>query len=199
MKNIKLLKEQIFELIEECRFVNIKVSLGSINEKRVMNHRINSRSFNIYHNFIKNKIKNGRHLEITEYYHNDLKQITYDKTRQSVFIQKLPTIYLDYKLPNCRKNANSSQMRVEIINNRKIDAILFPSIENYDEIVKSDIYVYKSKFKNSDIDIKFINSGNGNFEINYLAKIDKVNLDNFINNFEYLLSKFYFCSVKLNS
>jgi hypothetical protein len=199
MKNIKLLKKNISDLIEECKFVNIKISIGSINENGVMNHKINSRSFDIYHAFIKNKIKNSKHHNITEYYHNDLKQISYqdkDKSR-SIFIQKLPTIYLNYKLTDSKKNINTSHLRVELINNRKIDALLFPSLEQYNDIVKSDIYVYASKYKNSEIEIKFINSGYGNVEINFISKIDKVNIENFINNFEYILSKFYFCNVKL--
>ena len=47
MLDIKLFKKNINQLINENSFININISIGNINKNRIMNHKINSRSYDI--------------------------------------------------------------------------------------------------------------------------------------------------------
>lgn len=83
-------------------------------------------------------------------------------------------------------------------NNRIIDNINFPSIIKYDNIDINNITFCIIKFKNSEIILEFTENNNI-LSINLKTKIDKYNVNNFIQNFQFIISKLYMKKFNLDS
>ena len=195
MLNIKDLRDELDKLLKDNNLINVNIDIGNINRDGVMNHKINQKTFDIYQSFIKSKYKNASELEITEYYYSDMKLVFYGE-KKSMYLKRLPTKHLDFRVTNANRNKNISGARLELINVRKIDPIKFPSIDEYDNIEEYTMWKYVSRYKNSEINIKFIESDNSN-EMAFSGKIDEVNFDSFMNNISYLLSKLFFIQLRL--
>ena len=195
MNKISKLKKQLAEIIDEKKFIDVNINVGNINADSVMNSKIHPKSFEIFKKFIGSKYKNSDHYSLTKYFYKDLKMVAFNN-KKIICFKSIPSINLDYKLDRPNRNFNTPNLRAKIINDRIIDEVMFPSIKIYDNIEKCDIDVYKSRFKNSEIQI-MLTQFDRHSEITFSTKIDKSNIDNFISNFEYILSKFYFMKISL--
>jgi len=187
-------KSEIKKLINANDFINIKISIGNINNNRIMNKNINERSFNIFHKFKKKRIKKKSIDNIKEYKYNDLTLLSYNEKKKNCY-RKLLTTFLDFKINT--NNKSIKNLRLELINHRVIDQILFPAIDKYDYTETYTKYNYFSKYKNSEIIIEFIKTNSELLFINFNTKIDNINFDNFIESINYYLSKLHFTKSKL--
>ena len=196
IEDIRKLKSLIKTIIDEQKFLDLNISIGNIGKNSIMNHRIFDKNFSIFENFIKTKYgTQSSQVDVTEYYYKDLKLISFNPKQMFCF-QVLPSKHYDFQIKNAKKNRGLSCIRLRLNNDRKINANMFPSIDQYDNFVENQVSTYKSRFKNSEINIKFIKKNKFN-EICFTGKVDKINLDNFIYNIQYLLGKFYFVNIKL--
>ena len=122
------------------------------------------------------------------YYYNDMKLYSINDSVH-MCIRSLPSTYYDFYVIN-EKNNYRSNIRLIDRNYRMIDNINFPSLINYDNIDVNNINYCTIKYKNSEIILEFIEN-NDILSINLKTKIDKYNVNNFIQNFQFIISKFY--------
>lgn len=183
-------KEDIQQQIQLNKIVKINISLGNINNN-IMFHKINPKTFYNYLKFFNNKKKTLSN--VTKYYYKDLILISINKN--NIYKRRLNNLFKSYTINNTKYNSNINKIRIEYINERLIDSIKFPSIHTYDLIEKQNLITVYSNFKNSEIKIIFDKLNN---TISYYSEIDIINLNNFIVNFNYLLSKLYYSKIKIS-
>ena len=194
MIEISKFRDEIENLILENEFINIKISVGNINNNRIMNKNIYNRNFDIFEKFVEKRTKKKIKENIKEYKYKDMTCLSYDNTKKICYRSLLST-FRDFKI--ITKNRCLQNLRVELINRRVVDPINFPALENYDYIESYSKNSYFSKFKNSEIVIEFIKTNKNILFINFITKVDNKNLDNFINSINYYLMKLHFSKSKL--
>ena len=185
MISIFQLKQKIIELLNEEEYVKIKMEIGNLN-KHLFNKSLNYKSVNIFKKFLFNKKYKYKYINQTKYYYNDLILIN-EKNKQKC-IKILPTSFFNMKINNTKKNNHTSDIQCSIINFINQDSINFPFIKKYHNIENNKTIQFIIKYKNSEIKLNITN----NKYINIITSIEKINLDNFIINIKYILSKFYF-------
>ena len=115
-----------------------------------------------------------------------------------VCLKKQFSDYKDFKVPYKNKyELNYNSLRLIVCNNRLLDVITFPTINNYDNIIEKNVDSFSIKYKNSEIILEFILENNKINSLVIKSKIDENNLDNFVSSFEYLLNKLYMRKISL--
>ena len=182
--NISNFSKKITNLVEDNEFLNTKISFGNINKNGVLNSNINENMYNRFKNFIVSRY-NIETKNIKIYHLNDMKLYSYDDNIH-ICIRELPAKYYDFKL-NDNNNSNLS-FRFICKDQRMIDNINFPSITEYDNIETIEVEYCNIKYKNSEIILEFQNN-DGILSIIVKSKIDKYNVNNFLQNFQFIISK----------
>lgn len=103
----------------------------------------------------------------------------------------------DSKMDYISPLPNKLSLRFKLNNSNIIDNIYFPCIDNYDNYEEQEIDRYSIKFKNSIINIDFINTQNNIKSIIFKFKVDDKNFDNFKYNLSFVLSKLYRTNINL--
>ena len=132
--NIQNLKQDLLTLINNQCIIKINICIGNIS-KNIMTHDINTKTFNTYLNFIKNKIKNKKKEYKKKYYYKDM--ILVCNKNKKYCLKELDSQYLNYTINNTKYNKNINNIRIKINNHRIIDILNFPSIKKYDNIDNS--------------------------------------------------------------
>lgn len=167
-------------LVSEDEFLNTSIIFGNNYYNKVLNININKNIYNRFRDFITSKYETHTKTEKI-YYFNDIKLYSYNDNTH-ICIRELPTKTFDYKINDY------NYIRLICKNQRTIDNINFPSIIKYDNIIDSKILYSTIKYKNSEIIIEFTEYDDI-FSINFRSKIDKFNITNFINNFQFIIGK----------
>lgn len=181
--DISKFSNEIKKLLDKEEFMNISILFGELTNSGVLIFDIKEHIFNRFKNFIESKYE-MKCKQVKVYSINDLKLYSEDSTKH-ICIRELPSTHIDFKLPN---NNTISSFRLTSKLERMVNNINFPSVINYDNIDENDIKYTSLKFKNSEIILEFIENDNI-LSINMKSKIDKYNIDNFINNFQFIISK----------
>lgn len=184
--DISKFSDNIKEIINENEFINVNFMFGYISKNCVMNININENIYNRFKNFISTKYDMEEKIQKI-YYYDDIKLISINEDTH-ICVRSLSANYHDISIPNDKRNNYGIRMVCQ--NNRMIDNINFPSIIKYDNIDINNITFCTVKFKNSEIILEFTENNNI-LSINLKAKIDKYNVNNFIQNFQFIISKFY--------
>jgi hypothetical protein len=192
--NILKFSENIKKIINENEFINTDFMFGYINKNNVMNLNINENTYNRFKDFISSKYEMKEKIQ-KNYYYNDIKLISINDLTH-ICVRSLPANYYDIHVRNDKYNNYGIRMIRQ--NNRIIDNINFPSIIKYDNIDINNITFCIIKFKNSEIILEFTENNNI-LSINLKTKIDKYNVNNFIQNFQFIISKLYMKKFNLDS
>ena len=192
--NILKFSENIKKIINENEFINTDFMFGYINKNNVMNLNINENTYNRFKDFISSKYEMKEKIQKI-YYYNDIKLISINDLTH-ICVRSLPANYYDIHVRNDKYNNYGIRMIRQ--NNRIIDNINFPSIIKYDNIDINNITFCIIKFKNSEIILEFTENNNI-LSINLKTKIDKYNVNNFIQNFQFIISKLYMKKFNLDS
>ena len=198
--NISNFSKSITNLVDQDEFINAKIIFGDLYKNGVLDYNINENIYNRFKNFIESRY-NMESKNIKIYHLNDTKLYSYNDNTH-ICIRELPAKYYDFKLNDNNKYSNLS-FRFICKNQRMINNINFPSIMEYDNIENIDIDFCNIKYKNSEIILEFQNN-NGILSIIIKSKIDKYNINNFLQNFQFIISKLLikkisFVTVKKNS
>lgn len=185
--NISDFSKNIKEIIDKNEFLNANLLFGQIKNNDIINMNINKHIYNRFKTFISSKYDMKEKTEKI-YYYNDMKLYSINDSVH-MCIRSLPSTYYDFYVIN-EKNNYRSNIRLIDRNYRMIDNINFPSLINYDNIDVNNINYCTIKYKNSEIILEFIEN-NDILSINLKTKIDKYNVNNFIQNFQFIISKFY--------
>lgn len=181
--DISKFSNEIKKLLDKEEFMNISILFGELTNSGVLNFDIKEHIFTRFKNFIESKYE-MKCKQVKVYSINDLKLYSEDNTKH-ICIRELPSKHIDFKIPY---NNNISSFRLVSRLERMVNNINFPSIINYDNIDENNITYTALKFKNSEIILEFIENNNV-LSINLKSKIDKYNIDSFINNFQFIISK----------
>ena len=181
--NISSFVDKVTKLVDENEFLNTNILFGNLNNE-ILNYNIDQNTFERFKGFIESRYK-MESKKIKIYSLNDNKLYSYDDSTH-ICIRELPCKYCDFKLADYRRSNLS--FRLISRNYRMIDNINFPSISEYDNIEEIDIDYCTIKYKNSEIILEFQN--NNDIQSIFLkTKIDKYNISNFIQNFQFIISK----------
>lgn len=192
--DISNFSKKIKEIINENEFINTDFMFGFINRNNVMNININENIYNRFKDFISSKYDMEEKTQ-NIYYYNDIKLISENEDRH-ICIRSLPTKHYDISLSDEKRNNHGIRMVCQ--NNRMIDNINFPSLIKYENIDINKITFCTIKLKNSEILLEFTENNNL-LSINLKSKIDKYNVNNFIQNFQFIISKLYMKRFNLDS
>lgn len=183
--NISKFSTNIYKLVEDNEFINAKIVFGDLYKNGVLDYYINESMYNRFKSFIESRY-NMESKQIKIYHLNDTKLYSYNDNTH-ICIRDLPSKYYDFKL-NDNNKYSSLSFRFICKDQRMINNINFPSIINYDNIDDIDIDFCNIKYKNSEVILEFHNN-NGNLSIIIKSKIDKYNITNFLQNFQFIISK----------
>ena len=189
--NISNFGSYITKFIEQNEFLNTKINFGNIDKNGILDYNINEFIYNRFKSFIKSKNK-MENKKIKIYYLNDIKLYSYDDNTH-ICIRELPSHSFDFDLNDKKSNIS---FRLICKNQRMLDNIYFPSLSKYDNIDFIDIDFCNIKYKNSEILLEFHNN-NGILSIILKTKIDKYNINNFLLNFQFILSKLLIKKINL--
>ena len=178
--NISNFYNNLQNLVSEDEFLNTSIIFGNAYYNKVLNININRNIYNRFRDFITSKYETNIKTEKI-YYFNDIKLYSYNDNTH-ICVRELPSKSFDFKINDY------NYIRLICKNQRAIDNINFPSIIKYDNIDENKILYSTIKYKNSEIIIEFIECEDI-FSINFKSKIDKFNITNFINNFQFIIGK----------
>lgn len=188
--NINTFSDEIKKIINDKEFINVEFKFGSLNSKsNILNTNIYSDIFDRFYSHISSKYDENNKLQKI-YYSNDLKLVSINDNTH-ICIRTLESDCFDIPINN------HNGIRMIIQNNRIINNINFPSLINYDNVELNEIKYFVIKYKNSEITIEFCEF-NDIKSINLKTKIDIYNINNFIHNFQFIISKFYMKKFKLD-
>ena len=188
--NINTFSDEIKKIINDKEFINVEFKFGSLNSKsNILNTNIYSDIFDRFYSHISSKYDENNKLQKI-YYSNDLKLVSINDNTH-ICIRTLESDCFDNPINN------HNGIRMIIQNNRIINNINFPSLINYDNVELNEIKYFVIKYKNSEITIEFCEF-NDIKSINLKTKIDIYNINNFIHNFQFIISKFYMKKFKLD-
>lgn len=183
--NISNFTTKISDLVEENEFLNAKIIFGDLYRNGVLDCNLNESIYNRFKTFIESRY-NMESKNIKIYHLNDNKLYSYNDNTH-ICIRELPAKYCDFKLGDNNRYSSLS-FRFICKDQRMIDNINFPSIMEYDNIDNIDVDFCNIKYKNSEIMLEFHNN-NGVLSIIIKSKIDKYNVTNFLQNFQFIISK----------
>lgn len=182
MSNIKIIND-IENILYDEEYINCDIKFGYL-YNNVLKYNINNNFFDKFKQFINNKYKVQK-INNNIYYYYDMILISRDEN--SHICKRISES--KFKYYNFKKNKLAFQFKMT--NNKIIDNIEFPCVEKYHNQENITIDEYPVKFKNSTINIQFININNNVNSIKLKFKVNKNNLDNFKNNLSFILSKLY--------
>lgn len=181
--DISKFSNEIKRLLEEEEFMDINILFGDLYDNGVLDYNIKDHTFSRFKKFIESKYE-MKSKQSKVYLTNDLRLYSEDDTKH-ICVRELPSNYLNFKLP---KNMNISSFRIVSRLERMVSNINFPSLINYDNIEENNVTYTSLKYKNSEIILEFIENKDI-LSINIKTKIDRYNIDSFINNFQFIISK----------
>lgn len=181
--DISKFSNEIKKLLDKEEFMDINILFGDLHNNDVLNYNIKDHTFSRFKNFIESKYE-MKSKQIKIYSKDDLKLYSEDDTKH-ICIRELPSKYLNFKLPS---NNSISSFRFVSRLERMISNINFPSLINYDNIEDNNVTYTSLKYKNSEIILEFIENKEI-LSINLKTKIDKYNIDSFMNNFQFIINK----------
>lgn len=181
--DISKFSNEIKRLLEEEEFMDINILFGDLYDNGVLDYNIKDHTFSRFKKFIESKYE-MKSKQSKVYLMNDLRLYSEDDTKH-ICVRELPSNYLNFKLP---KNMNISSFRIVSRLERMVSNINFPSLINYDNIEENNVTYTSLKYKNSEIILEFIENKDI-LSINIKTKIDRYNIDSFINNFQFIISK----------
>ena len=181
--DISKFSNEIKKLLDKEEFMNISILFGDLVNSGVLNFDVKENIFSRFKSFIESKYE-MKSKQVKVYSVNDLKLYSEDNTKH-ICVRELPSKHLDFKLPY---NNSIGSFRLVLRLERMVNNINFPSLANYDNIDENNVTYTSLRFKNSEIILEFIENNNI-LSINLKSKIDKYNIDSFINNFQFIISK----------
>jgi len=150
----------------------------------IFTYNINDNTFYGFKNFIS---KNNKSIEVKHkmYQYYDMVMISKDENSHVCF--KSTPDHMQYYSPF----KNKLSLRFKQNNKNIIDNLNFPYLEKYHNYEEHDIERFSINYRNSIINIDFININDDNKSIIFRFKVESSNYDNFKKNLEYILTKFY--------
>jgi len=179
----------IHTILDDAHFFEGELKVGFL-KNNIFNYNIQDNIYFGFKNFI-SKNNTATNIKQTVYSYYDLMLISKDENSHVCF--KLNDSKMDYISPL----PNKLSLRFKLNNSNIIDNIYFPCIDNYDNYEEQEIDRYSIKFKNSIINIDFINTQNNIKSIIFKFKVDDKNFDNFKYNLSFVLSKLYRTNINL--
>lgn len=176
--------------ISETQFFDGELKVGFL-RNNIFNYNIRDNVYYGFKNFI-NKNNSATNMKQKLYQYYDLQMISKDENSHIVY-----KLNENSNMEYITLFENKLSLRFKLNNANIIDNIYFPCLDKYDNYEEQDIDRYSIKFKNSTINIDFINNQNNVKSIIFRFKVDKTNYDNFKNNLSFILSKFYRTKINL--
>ena len=168
-------------LINENKFINGEITFGKLNNN-FFNYNINKKSYYTFKNFINKKYKNITYNEKIYQYYDYLLVSKDDKSHVCFKIN-----YSDFKYDINDKLSISYKTN----NNYILDNINFPTIDKYHLELNKLIEKYIIKYKNSTINIEFIEINNNTLSIKFIFNLHEKNFENFKTNLSFLIKKLF--------
>ena len=187
--SLELIKN-IEDNINESQFFDGELKVGYL-RNNIFNYNIRDNVFYGFKNFI-NKNNSATNIKQKVYQYYDLQMISKDENSHICF-----KLNENSKMNYITLLENKLSLRFKLNNSNIIDNIYFPCLEKYDNYEEQDIDRYSIKFKNSIVNIDFINNQNNIKSIIFKFQVDKNNYDNFKCNLSFILSKFYRTKINL--
>ena len=183
------INEYINNNLEDTNFFEGELKVGYL-KNDFLNYNINKKTFYGFKNFLE---KNNQSTKINQklYQYYDMMMISKDEHSHVCF--KIHDSDMSYYTPFDRNYS----LRFKNYNFNVIDNIYFPSLEKYHNYEEQDIDRFSITYKNSTINIDFININDKVYSIVFKFKVENSNLDNFKRNLNYILTKFYRKKVNL--
>jgi len=180
----------IKDIIDETQFFDGELKIGYL-RNNIFNFNIRDNIYDGFKNFInRNNSVTTFKQKVYQYY--DLQMISKDENSHICF-----KLNENSQMEYITLLENKLSLRFKLNNTNIIDNINFPCLEKYDNYEEQDIDRYSIKFKNSIINIDFINTHNNVKSIIFKFKVDNNNYDNFKYNLSFVLSKFYRTNINL--
>jgi len=168
-------------LINTNKFINGEITFGKL-ENNFFNYNINKRSYFTFKNFINKKYKSHNFKEkIYQYY--DYLLISKDEKSHICFRINSSDFKYDVN--------DKLSISYKTNNNYIVDNINFPAIDKYNSEVNKVYNKFSIKFKNSIINIEFIEINNKFLSIKFTFNLHEKNFDNFKTNLNFLLNKLF--------
>lgn len=169
------------KLIKNNKFVNGEITFGKLNNN-FFNYNINKKSYYKFKNFINKKYTIiSTSYKIYQYYD----YILFCKNNNSHVCFRIN--YSDFKYDINDKLSFNYKTN----NNYIVDNINFPSLQKYHSELHNNYDKYSVRFKNSIINIEFIEINNKILSIKFTFKIHEKNFENFKENLNFLTNKLY--------
>jgi hypothetical protein len=168
-------------LINKNKFVNGEITFGKLNNN-FFNYNINKKSYYTFKNFINKKYKQTTFKEKVYQYYDYLLVSKDDKSHVCFRLN-----YTDFKYDI----NNNLSICYKTNNNYILDNINFPTIEKYHSEFNKEYEKYSIKYKNSIINIEFIEINNNILSIKFIFNLNQKNLENFKINLSFLLKKLF--------
>ena len=182
--------QNIQNIINETQFFEGELKIGYL-RNNIFNFNIRDNVYSGFKNFI-NKNNSATNFKQKIYQYYDLQMISKDENSHVCF--KLDE---NSRMQYITLFDNKLSLRFKLNNANIIDNIYFPCLDKYDNYEEQNIDRYSIKFKNSIINIDFINTENNIKSIIFKFQVDKNNYDNFKSNLAFILSKFYRTKINL--
>lgn len=180
--------KEIENIVNEQKFFEGELKIGYL-KNGIFAYNLRDNVFYGFKNFI-GKRNIATNLKQTVYKYYDLILISKDENSHVCFKVN------DYNLKYVTPFENKLSLRFKINNLNVMDNIYFPCIDEYNNFEEQNIDRYEMKFKNSIINIDFININDKVNSIILKFNVDSNNLQNFTNNLKFILSKFYRTDLK---
>ena len=167
------------KLVNKNKFINGEITFGKL-DNNFFNFNINKKSYYTFKNFIKKKYKSTNFKEKNYQYYDYLLISKSDKSH----------ICFRINLSDFKYDINNKlSISYKTNNNYIVDNINFPSIEKYHSEILKDYEKFSVKYKNSIINIEFIEINNKILSIKFTFNLHEKNFYNFKTNFVFLHNK----------
>lgn len=168
-------------LVNTNKFINGEITFGKL-DNNFFNYSINKKSYYTFKNFIKKKYT-GINFEEKNYQYYDYLLVS--KNDKSHICFRINSSDFKYDI-----NSKLS-ISYKTNNNYILDNTNFPAIDKYHSEITKVYDKFSIKFKNSIINIQFIEINNKILSIKFIFNLHKKNFNNFKTNFTFLLNKLF--------
>lgn len=168
-------------LVNDNKFVNGEITFGKL-DNNFFNYNINKKSYYTFKNFIKKKNTSTTFKEKLYQYYDYL---LVSKNDQSHICFRINSSDFKYDINN------KLSISYKTNNNYIVDNINFPTLDKYHSEVIKLYDKFSIKFKNSIINIEFIEINNKILSIKFTFNLHEKNFDNFKANLNFLLNKLF--------
>ena len=166
-------------LVKDNKFINGEITFGKL-ENNFFNYNINKKSYYTFKNFIKKKY-NGINFQEKIYQYYDYLLIS--KNDKSHICFRINSSDFKYDINN------KLSISYKTNNNYIVDNTNFPSIDKYHKEITKIYDKFTIKFKNSIINIEFIEIDSTIISIKFTFNLHEKNFDNFKSNLTFLINK----------